>query len=708
MAEHPSPSTRNNRALIFGSLALVVAIATALGGYILGSTLERNVADDELNDADRTLSVAQVEATNAIDALGTNEARLVAGYESTLSAIQAGAESELATRDALGTESAVTREREATEAIDAVTATVGAQQSATAAQQRTETAVARNYTATPSTPEAVVQLLSVPVRLGPGLEFPVVATLTQDTVVQILGIGPDGNWVEIGYTQDDEPTTGFVQSDAVGLIGGTLDGVAVANDFPTLSPTPTSTIVPSATITLTPSQPQAAVSAVRATVYSGPGDYFSVVGTLSFDVSVTVQGVTLDGQWLLIETDNLNGYVRADALRLTAGPSDVDVLPTLTATPEPTVLPVVSPTLTVTPSTPEALAAGQFVVVRAGPSELFDVLGIVSSTEPLEIVGISRDGVWFRVVYSGAPGGFGWVSGQVVRIAGNISGVPVVDGPPLPTPVANDVPTGSGSQSSAGATNTTLTLPLPEIAPIDYTQLAVTAYSYELAVAINGNRDNQVYETFFTFGYVEDTATDNASVTIDASGRLLTIFTNEGELDFLSDLVPLTIGIEGGQSYFYSAADGSCMALGTDVTRQSLIDIFTGPASVLSDLSILDRLPDNAVFGDVDDGGLVGLGGHHYQLLGVEENGEIVPLDDFKVDLWYSEDDSVLYGYRVTINITPETYFTFRDFLISIDSQFENVSVFDGSVTLYLLPRAIDEVAVEQALAPAACDDVIP
>ncbi len=677
-------SSLNNPIVIFGGVAVSIAIITALVGYIVGTTLERNVAEDDLDAVNNTLSAVQILATEAIDALSTNEAALVESYEGTLTVAQTEVSDALATREA-----------EATEAISAITATIGAQQTFTISAQQTAT-VEQYFTATAlanGTPEAAIRALSASVRLGPSIEYPIIDTITQDTIVNVLGISADGEWAEISYRRDDEPIVGFVRAEFVDLIRGNLSGVPIAADFPTLTP------MPSPSQTPTPPFTQAEITAVSATVYSGPGDHFSVVGILRFSDVVTVQGVTLDGQWLLIESQDLSGYIRANAIRLLGGNPEVEVLPTSTPT---VVLPTASPTL---PSTPEAVAAGQFIVVRAGPDEDFDVLGIVSANEPLQIVGVSQDGLWFKVIYTNAPDGFGWVSGEVVRVSGNLANLPIVEGPPLPTQVSQEI-RGSAAPSSAGATTSVSISPLPEASDIiSYDQMNFTAYSYELVVAVNGTQDNRVFETFFIYRYTDDLVNQNLNIRIDGSGRLLDVLASDEDFEFIRDFSPLEVGVQGDQSYFASESNGGlCFELGEDLTRQDFLDAFSGISNTADVQGLLAILPDNVVFGRLEDGGLVGLGGNHYQLLGVEEDGQIVPLDDFKIDLWYSEDESMLYAYRVTIRITPETYPRFQNILIDIDPDFENVSVFDGDLTFYFLPVAINEIATEQALAPENCN----
>ena len=77
-------------------------------------------------------------------------------------------------------------------------------------------------------------------------------------------------------------------------------------------------------------------------------------------------------------------------------------------------------------------AAG--VNVRTGPSTVFPSLGIAPLGAQLELVGRSLDGQWWVTPVQGAPNGQGWVSAGFVETFFADS-VPVVAGPPMPTPV---------------------------------------------------------------------------------------------------------------------------------------------------------------------------------------------------------------------------------------------------------------------------------
>ncbi len=77
-------------------------------------------------------------------------------------------------------------------------------------------------------------------------------------------------------------------------------------------------------------------------------------------------------------------------------------------------------------------AAG--VNVRSGPSTAFPSLGLAPLGAELELIGRSVDSNWWATPLNGAPDGRGWVSAGFVD-AFNTSALPVLAGPPLPTPV---------------------------------------------------------------------------------------------------------------------------------------------------------------------------------------------------------------------------------------------------------------------------------
>jgi len=84
---------------------------------------------------------------------------------------------------------------------------------------------------------------------------------------------------------------------------------------------------------------------------------------------------------------------------------------------------------------PHAVVSGASGVnIRTGPSTVFPSLGIAPFGAQLDVVGRSLDGNWWVTPVQGAPNGQGWVSAGFVE-AFFADSVPVVAGPPIPTPV---------------------------------------------------------------------------------------------------------------------------------------------------------------------------------------------------------------------------------------------------------------------------------
>lgn len=783
----PEPRPLEENGPLWYTIALIgSAIAMLIVGFAVGTFLERNAADEDLEARDQTVIAVQREATSAVELLETDaeaaresaNARLESARatstaavnaleersveeqqaaQETLSAVETQSAEDIATIEADRAATLEAANETATAAIGAVTQDASDRSTATQDAIDAATVIASSFTptpsetplptetSTPSTPEGIVNSVAVPVRLGPGIAFPQIDTLTQDTNVLIVSASDDGLWLGVVYERENEERQGYVEAEAVQRTGGSLQGLEVAADFPSLTPTPsatntetpiptasiTATFTPSATaipptLTSTPENPVGVVDAILTTVYANPSTEAAVLGVLSLEEVVDIVGITADGEWLQITAASLTGWVRSDTLAFTGGnPADVELIVQPTATPSP-LPPPIEPTATL--AAPVAVASGQFVVVREGPSIVFDAIGVVSASEPLDIVAVSEDGLWFQVVFDAAEDGFGWVSGEVISIAGPFAELPVEAGPALPATAAPDVTdttetpddnvdttdatetpdtieTGDASDgpSSAGSPTAIEPAQLPETLNVDYDNLpGVGAYSYELAVAINGQRDGVPYESFLTVTYTQDD-NGNAHVLIDAAGGFESVL-SENDLGLLLDFLPVTIGqTANNQSYVYSPSGDLCFDLGAGLDVSEIQTLFENIFTA-QDFLFIDDLPADVVFGELETDGLLGIGGNQYQVIGIEQDGEIVPSPDFKGDLWWSEDESSLYGYRVAVNVNDDSLLQYRDLLESLDPSFATTSSFNGDVTVYLLPRAINESAEAELAIPEACD----
>jgi PKD repeat protein len=115
---------------------------------------------------------------------------------------------------------------------------------------------------------------------------------------------------------------------------------------------------------------------------------------------------------------------------------------------EPTATPtqVMPPSPTATPQPEIAMAtATTDLNIRGGPGTAYPVLGVLRAGQSAEITGISADGGWWQIRFSGTSDGRGWLSARYVT-ARDTGNVPVVQSPPLPAtqipaPTATPTPT---------------------------------------------------------------------------------------------------------------------------------------------------------------------------------------------------------------------------------------------------------------------------
>lgn len=114
--------------------------------------------------------------------------------------------------------------------------------------------------------------------------------------------------------------------------------------------------------------------------------------------------------------------------------------PTATIEPSPTpTLVVQPPTATPQPAQPLAIAITD-LNIRSGPGMAYSTIGLLRAGQTAEVTGLSPDGGWWQIKFSGAADGHGWVSAKYVT-AQNVSNIPLVQAPPLPAvPTATPTP----------------------------------------------------------------------------------------------------------------------------------------------------------------------------------------------------------------------------------------------------------------------------
>lgn len=72
-----------------------------------------------------------------------------------------------------------------------------------------------------------------------------------------------------------------------------------------------------------------------------------------------------------------------------------------------------------------------FVIVRSGPSTLFEQIGVLLPGEKVNIIGKTMAGDWLKIEYPKSNNGEGWVWAIYMSVSGGE--LPVVEIPPTPT-----------------------------------------------------------------------------------------------------------------------------------------------------------------------------------------------------------------------------------------------------------------------------------
>jgi len=217
--------------------------------------------------------------------------------------------------------------------------------------------------------------LGVNVRAGPSLRYNVVGALPVGAWVQPLARNHDGDWILISYLY----TQGWVQIDGVSWRLNTAALPVITVLSPTPIPPPLYYNTPGGP-TYTPNANWVDVGVDGAFVRSGPGQGYSVIGTVFTGDVVDPVAHDTEVDWVLIRFGDGYGWIRYDLVawvdvieslpvvdvpQLTPSFTPVPVMPAATRTPRPTITPIPtitpSPTATATASatlTPSATPTG--------------------------------------------------------------------------------------------------------------------------------------------------------------------------------------------------------------------------------------------------------------------------------------------------------------------------------------------------------------
>jgi heat shock protein HslJ len=96
------------------------------------------------------------------------------------------------------------------------------------------------------------------------------------------------------------------------------------------------------------------------------------------------------------------------------------------------------PVPTAEPGVP-SLTANATAEVWIGPGDDYPQIGILETGDTAEVIGTSADDGWWVIRFPGAPNDQGWVAAESVTTS-NASTVPVIQAPPLPTPMPAQPP----------------------------------------------------------------------------------------------------------------------------------------------------------------------------------------------------------------------------------------------------------------------------
>lgn len=242
---------------------------------------------------------------------------------------------------------------------------------------------------------------NIPVLEGPGDQYAVIALLEKDQIVRIVGVSQDKKWwvIDLPYFAKGQ---GWVSADKV--------QVENAVNVQVVIPEPDTTAAAATT------ESGATVMAIaNVNVRSGPDLKYTKIGNIKKGESAEVIGVSDDKNWWLIKlpgTKNVQGWIARDYV-MARNTDNVPVIGSQAGAEQ-----------TIVPGSPY-LVAVMTVNIRTGPDVTFAVIGQLNQGQLAEIIGVTRDGLWWAIKFPAAEGGQGWVAAAYVK-AENSGSVPVL------------------------------------------------------------------------------------------------------------------------------------------------------------------------------------------------------------------------------------------------------------------------------------------
>jgi len=225
-----------------------------------------------------------------------------------------------------------------------------------------------------ASPIASVNTGRLNVREGPSAGYRVIATISIGTDVEMFGRNADASWVQIRLSNG---ATGWVSS----LY---LNSNMIFNDLP---------------ITASTAEPYGWVTTGRLNMRTGPGTQFPIVATLTQYDTVSIIGISPDGNWALIRAFSLTGWANAGFVGFSVDPS---FLPRLDPAAQ-----LTSPPLGPVPTFGDGLSIPAQLNVYSAPSITSPVLRVVGSGTAFDLAGRDPSATWIQVLFS--DGAVGWV-----------------------------------------------------------------------------------------------------------------------------------------------------------------------------------------------------------------------------------------------------------------------------------------------------------
>ena len=259
------------------------------------------------------------------------------------------------------------------------------------------------------------------VRGGPGLDYDILTTVPRGTRAEIVGIGPQNQWLYVELDALTEPAWIFKD---LTTVFGSLAGVRQIASWQVGQPGQPDR----------PEQPGTANEGDRplAITYSslvnvreGPGENYNVLIAVGQGTRARILGLDPTKAWYLVEIDGIDqlGWIFEDLTVLVGSLNNVK---RITAE-EISKLPVAIP----------KVAA---LNVRSGPSTSYGVVTTISAGVWYQILGISASSNWFRIKMDGIAGQT-WVFRDLTRLVGPLaSATRIVEGDSSPPATAASPP----------------------------------------------------------------------------------------------------------------------------------------------------------------------------------------------------------------------------------------------------------------------------